>query len=183
MRTLCPCSNSHAFFIRSVPSPLSSTSPIHIMHQSIVSLQGWGRWLSSAGLMWGEPTKMLPQGGRDIIQICHASVDILMECLPEGGWLPSRGWQAIWHICFIISNKPQFGKISMKTTMTAGRSAGATWKRASALNVKVTDDWWFTHSPLGVTSDNCGHYANQWTWWLPTAKSANHGLWSSSEVW
>ena len=26
-----------------------------------------------------------------------------------------------WHICFIIPNKPQFGKISMKTTMTAGR--------------------------------------------------------------
>ena len=28
-----------------------------------------------------------------------------------------------WHICFIITNKPQFGKISMKTTMTAGRSS------------------------------------------------------------
>ena len=28
-----------------------------------------------------------------------------------------------WHICFIIPNKPQFGKISMKTTMTAGRSS------------------------------------------------------------
>ena len=28
-----------------------------------------------------------------------------------------------WHICFIILNKPQFGKISMKTTMTAGRSS------------------------------------------------------------
>ena len=28
-----------------------------------------------------------------------------------------------WHICFIIPNKPQFGKISMKTTMTVGRSS------------------------------------------------------------
>ena len=28
-----------------------------------------------------------------------------------------------WHNCFIIPNKPQFGKISMKTTMTAGRSS------------------------------------------------------------
>ena len=28
-----------------------------------------------------------------------------------------------WHICFIIPNKSQFGKISMKTTMTAGRSS------------------------------------------------------------
>ena len=27
------------------------------------------------------------------------------------------------HICFIIPNKPQFGKISMETTMTAGRSS------------------------------------------------------------
>ena len=74
-----------------------------------------------------------------IIQICHASVGILMECLPEGGWF-SRGRSLrenhlpegihsiriptlAWHICFIIPNKPQFGKISMKTTMTAGRSS------------------------------------------------------------
>ena len=28
-----------------------------------------------------------------------------------------------WHICFIIPNKPQFGKVSMKTTMTASRSS------------------------------------------------------------
>ena len=28
-----------------------------------------------------------------------------------------------FYICFIIPNKPQFGKISMKTTMTAGRSS------------------------------------------------------------
>ena len=28
-----------------------------------------------------------------------------------------------WHICFIIPNKSQFGKISMKSTMTAGRSS------------------------------------------------------------
>ena len=46
-----------------------------------------------------------------------------MECLPEGGWF-SRGRTTLaWHICFIIQNKPQFGKISMKTTMTAGRSS------------------------------------------------------------
>ena len=31
--------------------------------------------------------------------------------------------RAAWHICFIIPNKPQFGKISMKTTMTPGRSS------------------------------------------------------------
>ena len=74
-----------------------------------------------------------------VIQICHASVGILMECLPEGGWF-SRGRiprenqspegrhsiripTLAWHISFIIPNKPQFGKISMKTTMTAGRSS------------------------------------------------------------
>ena len=28
-----------------------------------------------------------------------------------------------WHICFIIQDKPEFGKISMKTTITAGRSS------------------------------------------------------------
>ena len=79
------------------------------------------------------------------IQICHASVGILMECLPEGGWF-FRGRIRIptlaWHICFIISNKPQFGNISVKTTMTAGRSAGAVEKRICCFvyNVKVTDD-------------------------------------------
>ena len=45
-----------------------------------------------------------------------------------------------WHICFIISNKPLFGKISMKTTMTAGRSAGAV-EKSVCYDVKVTDDW------------------------------------------
>ena len=47
-----------------------------------------------------------------------------------------------WHICFIIPNKPQFGKISMKTTMTAGRSAGAIEKSVYCFvyKVKVTDD-------------------------------------------
>ena len=74
-----------------------------------------------------------------IIQICHASVGILMECLPSAGWFslglrpqenhPSSGRHFIriptlaWYICFIIPNKPQFGKISTKTTMTAGRSS------------------------------------------------------------
>ena len=70
-----------------------------------------------------------------IIQICHAGVGILMECLPEGGWFslgrshPPEGRHSIriptlaWHIYFIIPNKPQFGKISMKTTITAGRSS------------------------------------------------------------
>ena len=74
-----------------------------------------------------------------IIQICHASVSILMECLPEGGWFsrgrsprenhPLEGRHSIriptlaWYICFIIPNKSQFGKVSMKTTMTSGRSS------------------------------------------------------------
>ena len=56
-----------------------------------------------------------------------------------GGWFslglrprenhPSSGKHSIriptlaWHICFIIPNKPQFGKISVKTTITAGRSS------------------------------------------------------------
>ena len=122
----------------------------------------------------------------------------LMECLPEGGWFsqgrsprenhPPEGRYSIriptlaWHICFIISNKPQFGKISIKTTMTASRSAGAV-EKSICYNAMVTDDWWFTHSPLGITSNNGGHNADQWTWWLPTVKSANHGLRSSSKVW
>ena len=47
---------------------------------------------------------------------------------PEGK-PSSRGRHSIriptlaWHICFIIPNKPQFSKISMKTTMTACRSS------------------------------------------------------------
>ena len=47
-----------------------------------------------------------------------------------------------WHIWFIIPNKPQFAKISMKTTMTAGRSAGAVEKSVCCFvyKVKVTDD-------------------------------------------
>ena len=47
------------------------------------------------------------------------------------------------------------GKISMKTTTTAGRSAGAVEKSVCCFvyKVKVTDDWWLTHSPLGVTSE------------------------------
>ena len=73
------------------------------------------------------------------IQICHACVGILIECLPEGGWFsrgrssrenhPPEGRHSIsiptqaWHIYFIIPNEPQFGKISMKTTMTACRSS------------------------------------------------------------
>ena len=31
----------------------------------------------------------------------------------ELAWIPTLAW----HICFIITNKPQFGKISMKTTI------------------------------------------------------------------
>ena len=88
-----------------------------------------------------------------------------------------------WHICFIISNKPQFGKISMKTPMTACTGSSGAVEKSVCYDVKVTDDWWFTHSPLGVASDNGGHYADRWTWWLPTVKSANHGLRSSTEVW
>ena len=42
--------------------------------------------------------------------------------------------------------------------MTASRSAGALGKSV-CYNVKVTDDWCFKHSPLGVTSDNSGHFA------------------------
>ena len=43
---------------------------------------------------------------------------------PEG-MNPPEGRHSIriptlaWHICFIIPNKPQFGKISIKTTLTA----------------------------------------------------------------
>ena len=36
------------------------------------------------------------------------------------------------YLFYHIEYKPQFGKISMKTTMTAGRSALVPWKRASA---------------------------------------------------
>ena len=110
-----------------------------------------------------------------IIQICHASVGIMMECLPEWGWFsrgrspkenhPPEGRHSIriptlaWYIWFIIPNKPHFGEISIKNNV---------------YNAKVADDWWFTHSPLGVTSDNVGHEAHQWTWW--------NGQRSSSDV-
>ena len=40
---------------------------------------------------------------------------------PEGGAI--RIPTLAWYIYFIIPNKPQFGKISMKTTMTTGRSS------------------------------------------------------------
>ena len=45
-----------------------------------------------------------------------------MENHPPEGRLSIRILTLAWHICFIILNKPQFAKISMKTTMTAGRS-------------------------------------------------------------
>ena len=83
------------------------------------------------------PSPCLSPSSCSTIQICHASVGILMECLPERGWFsrewsprenhPPEGRHSIriptltWHICFIIPNKPQFGKILMKTTMTANR--------------------------------------------------------------
>ena len=91
-----------------------------------------------------------------------------------------------WRICFIIPNKPQFRKISIKTTMTAGRSAGAVEKSVccSVYNVKVTDDGWLTHSPLGVTTENGehfgrGHFAGGHD---VQPLKANHGLGSSREV-
>ena len=59
---------------------------------------------------------------------------------PPEGRHSIRTHTLAWHICFIVSNKPQFGKISMKTTMTAGRSAGAV-EKSICYNVKVTDDW------------------------------------------
>ena len=61
-------------------------------------------------------------------QICHDSVGILMECLPEGGWF-FRGetfhqdTHAGMAYLFYYPNKPQFGKILMKTTMTACTSS------------------------------------------------------------
>ena len=74
-----------------------------------------------------------------IIQICHASVGILMECLPEGGWfspraepkgkLSSRGetFHQDTHTgmayLFYYTEQTPIGKISMKTLMTAGRSS------------------------------------------------------------
>ena len=41
-----------------------------------------------------------------------------MENNPPEGKHSIRIPTLAWHICFIIPNKPQFGKISMKTTMT-----------------------------------------------------------------
>ena len=63
-----------------------------------------------------------------------------MENHPPEGTHSIRIPTLAWHICFIISNKPQFGKISMKTTMTAGSSARAV-EKSVCYNVKVTDDW------------------------------------------
>ena len=73
-----------------------------------------------------------------------------MECLPEGGWF-FQGQSPTFHqdthtamayLFFYTEKKQQFGKISMKTTMTAGRSAGAVEKSACCFvyKVKVTDD-------------------------------------------
>ena len=73
-----------------------------------------------------------------IIQICHASVGILMECLPSGRWF-SRGRSPrenhlpegrhsiriptlAWYILFIIPNKPHFGEITIKTTIDLYRN-------------------------------------------------------------
>ena len=93
-----------------------------------------------------------PQLDSNIIQICHASVGILMECLPEGGWfslgLRPRGdilfGYPHWYGVFVLlyRTNPNLVKISMKTTMTSGRSAGAVEKSVCCLvyNVNVTDD-------------------------------------------
>ena len=53
----------------------------------------------------------------DTIQIWHPGGDTLMECLPREDGFPKGEYPPGCHICFIIPNKPQFGKISMKTTI------------------------------------------------------------------
>ena len=61
------------------------------------------------------------------------------QCGDPDGMSP-RGSMVFPRAPFIISNKPQFGKISMDSTMTAGRSSGAV-EKSVCYNVKVTDDW------------------------------------------
>ena len=87
--------------------------------------------------------KSAVQPGKFLLNINQYYTNMPCECgypdgIPEGRWFsrgrspsenhPPEGRHSIriptlaWHICFIILNKPQFGKISMKTTITAGRT-------------------------------------------------------------
>ena len=53
----------------------------------------------------------------DTIQIWHPGGDTLMECLHREDGFSKGEYPSGCHICFILPNKPQFGKISMKTTI------------------------------------------------------------------
>ena len=88
------------------PLPLATPSGERVNHQSSVTLlclnYKWGLF----GI---------------IKQICHASVDNMMECLPSGGWFslglrprenhPPSGKHSImlpplaWHICIVLNAK------------------------------------------------------------------------------
>ena len=90
-----------------------------------------------------------------------------------------------WHGIFVLSYRtnPNLVKYQWKKQWRPVLDPLLPRKRASATMSRwqMTGD---SHiSPLCVASDNGGHYADQWTWWLPTIKSANHGLRPSSEVW
>ena len=68
----------------------------------------------------GYPDEMSPRGRMDFPRSRGPSP---RENHPPEGRHSIRIPTLAWHTCFIIPNKPQFGKISMKITMTAGRSS------------------------------------------------------------
>ena len=88
-----------------------------------------------------------------IIQICHANVGNMTECFPEGGWF-SRGRSP-------RENHPPEGDIPSCYPHWHG-IFDLLYRINPVCNCKqskVTDDWWFTHSPLGVASGNGQHEA------------------------
>ena len=69
-------------------------------------------------------SRLIPSQGRDTLYKYAMSVWVTWWNVSQReGRHSIRIPTLAWHICFIIPNKHQFGKISMKTTMTDGRSS------------------------------------------------------------
>ena len=79
-------------------SPVCFNCPLH--NQNVPCMLKWPLHYTNMPCQCGYPDGMSPRGRHSI------SIPTLA-----------------WHICFIIPDKPKFGKISMKTTITAGRSS------------------------------------------------------------
>ena len=115
-----------------IPFNLSATSPAGLMTTFLLYLESSKHiptWISSP--WWIQQSTLYKYAMP--VWVSWWNVSQREDSFPRGRSPrenhPHEGRHSIriptlaWHICFIIPNHPQFGKISMKTTMTAGRSS------------------------------------------------------------